>query len=102
MFGFALSRIVHRIVHLRQMYPKTTVWIRKEDAKSAYRRVHLSDGMAFKTAVQLTIANVNYILLSLRLPFGGSPCPPELCLISDVMTDIINDLLACVHWDPTE
>ena len=43
-----------------------------------------------------------YILVSLRLPFGGSPCPLDFCLISDIITDTINDLLACPEWDPTK
>ena len=41
-----------------------------------------------------------YILISLRLPFGGAPCPSDFCLISDIITDTINDLLACPTWDP--
>ena len=102
MFGHALLRIIHRIVHLRTMYPNTIIWIRKEDAKSAYRRVHLNASMAFKSAVQLEIEKINYILLSLRLPFGGSPCPSEFCLISDIMNDTRNDLLACPQWNPIE
>lgn len=41
-----------------------------------------------------------YILVSLRLLFGESLCPSDLCLILDVITDTINDLLACEEWDP--
>ena len=100
MFGHALLRIVHRIVHLRELFPEKTIWIRKEDAKSAYRRVHLNANTAFKTAVQLTIEDIAYILIALRLPFGGSPCPSEFCLISDIITDVINDLMADPSWDP--
>ena len=100
MFGHALLRIIHRIVHLRELFPHTTIWIRKEDAKSAYRRVHLNAKTAFKTAVQLTIDDIAYILIALRLPFGGSPCPSEFCLVSDIITDIINDLMACEDWSP--
>ena len=100
MFGHALLRVIHRIVHLRQLHPNRKIWIRKDDAKSAYRRIHLNANTSFQTAVQIEIEGVKYILLALRLPFGGSPCPSEFCLVSDVITDIINDLLACEHWDP--
>ena len=37
MFGHALLRIVHHIVHLRNKYPNKIIWLRKEDFKSAYR-----------------------------------------------------------------
>ena len=100
MFGHTLLCVIHCIVHLRENHPDTIIWLRKEDAKSAYRRVHLNAAMAFQTAVQLEIEGVKYILLSLRLPFGGSPCPSVFCLISDVITDTINDLLISDDWDP--
>ena len=31
MFGHALLRAIHRIVHLRRLHPSKTIWIRKED-----------------------------------------------------------------------
>ena len=52
--------------------------------------------------VQLQINGEDYLLLSLRLTFGGSPCPPEFCLLSDTITDSINDLMACKYWKPAE
>ena len=100
MFGHALLRLIHRIVHLRQLYPKRRIWMRKDDAKSAYRRVHLNVATVFQTAVQLVLAGVQYILLALRLPFGGSACPSEFCLISDIIADVTNDLFADMSWDP--
>ena len=65
MFEHALLRIIHRIVYLRQLFPTTSMWIQKEDAKSAYRKVHLNASTAFKTAVQLTIDDIAYILIAL-------------------------------------
>ena len=100
MFGYTLLRIIHRIVHLRQIHPDKIIWIRKEDVKSAYRRVHLNASTALKTAVQMKIEGVLYLLISLRLPFGGSPCPSEFCLLSDIITDTINDLMKCEDWNP--
>ena len=38
----------------------------------------------------------------MRLPFGGSPCPSEFCLFSDIITESINDITACKYWNPEE
>ena len=100
MFGHTLLRLVHHIVHLRQKYPKKKIWLRKEDFKSAYRRMHLNADTALQASVRVKLNGKYYILVSLRLPFGGSPCPSDFCLISDIITDTINDLLACPTWDP--
>ena len=99
MFGHMLSRLVHHIVHLRQQVPGKRIWIRKEDFKSAYRRLHLSAITAWKSVVRMEIDNQDLILVSLRLPFGGAPCPPDFCIVSDVITDTINDLLIDDSWD---
>ena len=50
----------------------------------------------------MKIKDADLLLVSLRLPFGGSPCPPDFCLFSDVITDTINDLLEDKSWDPME
>ena len=102
LFGHAMLRIIHWIIHLRSLHPSKKIWIRKEDAKSAYRRMHLHAKTVTRTGVQISFENFNYLLLSLRLPFGGSPCPSEFCLLSDLLTDAINDLMACECWDPNE
>ena len=102
MFGHSLLRIIHYIVNLRRRHPNRRIFIRKEDYKSAYRRVHTAALTAKRAAVQLTINEVAYVLISLRLPFGGSPCPNEFCLVSDITTDCINDVLACPDWNPAK
>ena len=102
MFGHALLRIIHRIVHLRKLHPSKIIWIRKEDLKSAYRRMHVNGKTALQAAVQMKINGIDFILIPLRLPFGGSICPSEFCLLSDMMTDAINDLLASKDWNPRE
>ena len=99
MFGHTLLQIIHYIVNLRRRHPKKRIWIRKEDIKSAYRQMHLHAALAFTSAVQVCIKQVWYILLSICLPFGGSPCPSEFCLLSDIITDLVNDLLSCSSWD---
>ena len=99
MFGHALIRIIHYIVNIRSRYPSKKIWIRKEDFKSAYRRMHVNAETSFKSAVCVEINGKNYLFLSLRLPFGGSPCPNDFCLLSDIITDTINDLLSCKEWN---
>ena len=99
MFGHTLLRIIHYIVNLRKRYPEKKIWVRKEDIKSAYRRMHLNSTSAFTSAVRVKIKQIWYILLSIRLPFGGAVCPSEFCLLSDILTDLINDLFTCKQWD---
>ena len=61
--------------------------------------MHLNANSAFTSAVRVKMKQAWYILLSIRLPFGGSPCPSEFCLLSDIITDLVNDLLSCKTWD---
>jgi len=41
-------------------------------------------------------------LLALRLTFGGRACPPLWTIISEMMTDLANDVLNCLDWSPSE
>ena len=56
---------------------------------------------AVRSAVKVKIRGVWYIIISLRMPFGGSPCPSEFAVVADLVTDTINDLLEDQAWDPT-
>lgn len=102
MFGHALLRIIHHIVHLRKRFPDKVIWLRKEDFKSAYRRMHLREQTAKRSAVRIAINDITYVLISLRLPFGGAPCPSDFCTVSDIVTDCINDLLDSKDWDESK
>ena len=102
MFGHCLLRLIHYIVNLRSRFPSKKIWIRKEDFKSAYRRTNLNGKACFQSAVRVKIKGNWFILISLRLPFGGSPCPNHFCLVSDMITDAINDLLNCKSWNHNE
>jgi hypothetical protein len=102
MFGHTLLRVVHRIVHSRLRHPNKIIWLRKEDFKSAYRRLHLKASTAITSAVAIEIEGDDFILIPLRLPFGGAPCPSDFCVVSDVITDTINDLLNNSAWKPSE
>ena len=99
MFGHTLLCIIHQIVRLRLAYPNKIIWICKEDFKSAYRRIHTNADTALKTAVRAKIGKMDLILISLRLVFGGASCPADFSLLSDIVTDAINDLLLCNNWN---
>jgi hypothetical protein len=97
-YGGCLSRILHYIVSLRLRLPKVKILGGKSNIKAAYRRVTLHGD----TAEKCTIMYKDFGLTSLRLTFGGSPCPNEFCIASELCTDLANDLLHCPHWDPSK
>jgi hypothetical protein len=97
-YGGCLSRVLHYIVSLRLRLPKVKILGGKSDIKAAYRRVTLHGD----TAEKCTIMYKDFGLTSLRLTFGGSPCPNEFCIASELCTDLANDLLHCPHWDPSK
>lgn len=75
--GYALLRVIHKIVQLRSKFPNKIIWIRKEDVKSAYRRTHLRPRSSMLAGVQTEMQKEKLLLISLRLPFGGAPCSSE-------------------------
>jgi hypothetical protein len=97
-YGHCLSRILHYIISLRISFPSTKILIAKTDLKGAYRRITLHGN----TAAKCIITMGNFSLLSLRLTFGGSPCPNEFCVISEACADLANDILQSPNWDPIE
>jgi hypothetical protein len=40
--------------------------------------------------------------LALRLTFGGSPNPPTWCMVSEMVTELTNEICQCEEWDPVE
>ena len=61
--------------------------------------MHLNAKTAFNSAIRIKVKGKWYIFISARLPFGGLPCPNYFCLLSDIITDTIIDLLACEDWN---
>ena len=98
-FSYVFLRIIDYIVSLRNQYPQTRIWIRKEDIKSAFRRLHLGAITAYRSAVRMKIEDNWCIILSLRMPFGGASCPSEFALAADLLADTINDLLEGDTWN---
>ena len=53
MFGYTILCIIHRIIHLRSIHPFKKIWIKKEDTKYAYKRLHINIKTVMRTGVQL-------------------------------------------------
>ena len=70
-YGDAFRRIIHYIHSLRTRYPHKCILIGKYDFKSAYRRLTMWGHSAAASCTY--IDGIAYI--SLRLTFGGAPCP---------------------------
>jgi hypothetical protein len=95
-FGHSLLRLIHFVLYLRRKYPNTRIFIQKVDFKSAYRRMHLKPDMAAKC---ITVVG-GLAFISLRLPFGGRPCPSLWSDLSETITDLSNALALDLTWDP--
>ena len=101
LYGHANTRCIHYIVGCRQRHPNTRIWLSKVDWKSAYRRQHLNATTAVKSLTQVLIDGIWFLIMALRLTFGGKPCPSEWGSISEPVADLATDLLNCRDWDPT-
>jgi len=57
----------------------------------------------FATALTMTtqLPDDAAALITLRLTFGGAPCPFEWGAISEIICDLANELVQCEDWDPT-
>jgi hypothetical protein len=93
-FGHALLRIIHFILHLCRTSPKTRIFIQKVDFKPAYWRMHLLTDMAAKC---ITVVG-GLAFVSLRLPFGGRACPSLWSDVSETITDLSNALALETRW----
>jgi hypothetical protein len=95
-YGWCLRRIFHFVVLIRTHHPTKSILISKYDYSDAYRRIAHSASAAVQT-----IAVVGWMAyLCLRLTFGGSPNPPAWCLVSEIVTDLANEIRDCQAWDP--
>jgi hypothetical protein len=87
-------------VAYREMHPTLPIVLQKVDFKSAYRRMHLNAETATQCLSQTSIDGDDYVLLPLRLSFGGSACPAEWCIASEIATDLANRILNHDDWNP--
>ena len=97
-YGWCLPRTLHFIVSLRWHQPSRRILIGKYDYSDAYRRVAHSGSAAPQTIA--VHKGMGY--LALRLTFGGSPNPPTWCMVSELVTDLANEICQCEDWNPAE
>ena len=95
-YGHCLLRILHHILIIRFRFPFRIIFINKVDFSKAYRRIQYSG----RGAAQCIATHNALGYLELRLSFGGSGCPPTWCTVSEIVTDLANDLILCPEWNP--
>jgi hypothetical protein len=69
-YSFVLLRTIHYILDIQRRYP-TKIFLCKFDIDAAYHQCTLASKTAFES---LTIFE-NFLLVALRMTFGGSPNP---------------------------
>ena len=57
---------------------------------------------AMQSVIKFRIDWCRYMLISLRMSFGGVPYLPESIVVVDLISDIINDSLADITWNHTK
>lgn len=97
-YGRALLRHIHVIVGMRQRHPTARILQTKTDLKSAYRRLHYH----WATAIQAMVLFGQFALLALRMTFGGAANPSQWSDVSELATDLCNDIVRDDGWDETE
>ena len=97
MYGNFLLRIIHNIIELRRLYPYKKILIQKIDYKLAYCRLHFG----WKSALQSICQHEDLAYISLRLTFGGAPCPSCWGDVSETTADLANALLRHPDWSPS-
>ena len=95
-YGRALARYVHFVLHLRRRHPMERILQTKVDLKAAYRRLHY----CFETAAQALVIVGGFLLMALRLTFGGASNPSQWSDVSEAMFDLANDIVRNPGWDP--
>ena len=93
-----LPRVISHIVSVREECPDVKMFIAKTDVTKACQRETQEANSAAACVAQFQ----DLAFLALRLTFGGSFCPPAWTAISEMMTDLANDILHCPDWDPNE
>ena len=97
-YGYCLSRIIHYVVALRLAFPDKSILIAKFDYSDAYRRIHHSG----RSALMQILALGQISLVMLRMAFGGSPNPAAWTGVSEMVTDLSNELFVDKHWNHEE
>ncbi len=96
-FGKAFSRFLYHISYVRRIKTDEPIYMTIDDFKSAYRWIHLQA----PTAVKACTCVDGILLVALRMTFGGSSNPSLWSDVSEVVTDLANNLVRRSDWDPT-
>jgi hypothetical protein len=96
-YGFCLHRIIYQIISLRTSFPEDRIMLMKFDFAKAYRRIQY-DGIS---SLRCMMVFDNYAFLQLRLSFGGMGCPASWFPVSELITDLANELLSNSAWNPS-
>ena len=83
--------------HIDRINTGTPILIGKFDFSDAYK----SMTMWGHTSAASCICHENIAYIYLRLTLGGSPCPPLWWSMSEINTNLANDILARADWDPS-
>jgi hypothetical protein len=85
---------------VRNKYPQTRIYSTKIDFKAAFRRLHLHYSTAVQCCTQ--IPDLEIVLMTLCLTFGGAPCPFKWGAISELICDLATAILLNKNWKPDE
>ena len=97
-YRFCLNCLFHRINSLRIHEPSRSILISKINFKSAYRRRTISGSCA----VQSITLFCGFALLIHYLLFDGAYCLSLWCVVSEIITDLGNNLLTYSKWNKTK
>jgi len=102
MYGACLKRLVNWACAARKEHPTVKIYASKVDFKSAYRRCHLNPETALQSCTQLKLSeDESFLLMFLRLTFGGTASPNEWCTLSESVCDLATAILQDEEWDPS-
>jgi hypothetical protein len=95
-YGKVLNQHIHFIIGLRSRHLTVRILQVKVDWKSAYRRLH----QEARTAIQSMVTIGIFVLIALHLTFGGASNPSQWSDISEMATDLANDIVRDDGWEP--
>ena len=95
-YGWCLLRILHFISSLQRHRPSLRILIAKYDYSDAYCRI----AYIASAAAQTISVHEGLAYLALRLMYDRAPNPPGWTLVSEVVTDLANEISQCDERDP--
>ena len=75
---------------------------KKRGCQVSIQKIELIIEVSLKFNVRVQTNGKWFIILSLRITFGDTSGPVDVCLFSDIICDTIKNLLACKSWDENQ